>query len=204
MCETVLLIPVMSQAVLLSEAYGEKVTSCFILISIITLWRAFIFLCLWPSLTPPCFSAFPCPWLSSGSWTTCSVLNLQEIFKWEETRWHISIRGYGRAVSLSSWKWCSHRKHHSDALEQGASPPVNPVRPAVAAGLKPTVAGSLPLINTCLKQIAKSCCPHQAAVPSKCDLHISYHQMFVSLHLNISPSLKCRVVLDSELVVSPF
>lgn len=36
-CETVLLIPAMSQAVPPSEAYGEKVTSCFILISIITL-----------------------------------------------------------------------------------------------------------------------------------------------------------------------
>lgn len=37
--QCVLLILVMSQAVLLSEDYGGKVTSCFILISIITLWR---------------------------------------------------------------------------------------------------------------------------------------------------------------------
>lgn len=37
--ETLLLLPVMSQAVLLSEAYRETITSCFILISAITLWR---------------------------------------------------------------------------------------------------------------------------------------------------------------------
>lgn len=101
----------MSQAVLLSEAYGEKVTSSLILISIITLWRAFIFLCLRPSLTPPCFSAFLCPSLTSGSQTTCWVLNLQERCRWAETRWCISGRGNGRASleEFSSLYTCAAR-----------------------------------------------------------------------------------------------
>ena len=61
-CVKVPLIPAMSQAVLLSEAYGEKVASFFILISIITLWRASSYCCLplSPALPPsasPCFHA---------------------------------------------------------------------------------------------------------------------------------------------------
>lgn len=62
MCETLLLIPAMSQAVPPSEAYGEKVTSCFILISIITLWRASSYCCHSPSeARPPHDSVVFCP-----------------------------------------------------------------------------------------------------------------------------------------------
>lgn len=67
--------PVMSQAVLLSEAYGETITSSFILISTITLWRS-LELLLSFSVSPLfSFPLLPVPAWDTTSQTRCILVN---------------------------------------------------------------------------------------------------------------------------------
>lgn len=106
----------MSQAVLLSEAYGEKVTGGFILISIITLWRGLQLLlsssvCSPLSLCLPCFSALPISLLDiSGSQKSCVLVEFEiRVCEGKERRDMIGGMSEPLAVILSHWKWVKQR-----------------------------------------------------------------------------------------------
>lgn len=154
MCEIVPLIPAMSQAVLLSEAYGEKVTSCFILISIITLWRASSYCCL--SLSPALPHSVSLILMPFPASDFTSVEARQCLLYWICKR-EIQVRRdkvmTEVVVEMSEpllWSFSQCNLVPLEVVQPQKLPfrcssatcltPINPVRPAVAAGFKPTVA----------------------------------------------------------------